>query len=110
MANNVQIDVLLVEDETGWIAQGLQFDISAQADTLEDVMYAFERAVVGHQAAAIAQGIEPFEGLPPAPQRCWDRWSSGRRLSFEANAPSFRVDRGLSIPHPAHDFRLARTA
>lgn len=42
--NTFELQVVLVEDETGWIAHGLQYSLSARGETLRDVLYAFEPA------------------------------------------------------------------
>jgi hypothetical protein len=103
------LQVLLVEEkDQGWTAQCLQFDISVHANTLEDVMYAFERALAGHQAAAASLGVEPFQSMPPAPERCWKLWSEARRLQVEAS-PSFRIDHGPSISAPVPELRYRRS-
>ena len=99
------LQVLLVEDsDQRWTAQCLQFDISVSAESLEDVLYAFERAVVGHQAAAAAIGVEPFQSMPPAPERCWKLWSQAKRLEMETS-PSFRIEHGPSLPIPSRELR-----
>lgn len=109
VSNRMAIQVLLVEEDEGWTAQGLQYDISAHAETLEDVLYAFERAIVGHQAAARKVGVEPFEAMPSAPKKCWDLWKAGRRAEIEPDA-AFRVDHGPSILPPQREIRFAQRA
>lgn len=105
----LDLQVVLIEDETGWTAHGLQYSLSASAPTLSEVLYAFERAVVGHIAVANDQGLEPFQSIPPAPQKVWDLWNAGRTLQFDP-FPNFRVDRGLTLPRPHPEFRLASAA
>lgn len=100
--------VLLVEEEDrGWTAQCLQFDISVSAPTLEDVLYAFERAVFGHQAIAKSEGIEPFQNMPPAPARCRYLWNEARKIELETRS-AFSVEHGPSIPAPARELRYRR--
>lgn len=90
--------VLLIEDEDrGWTAQCLQFDISVSAATLEDVLYAFERAIVGHQVVAKSEGIEPFRHMPPAPERCRYLWTEARKLELESGSSFSQA--------PAREFR-----
>lgn len=103
-----RFQVLLVEEEDrGWTAQCLQYDISVSAPTLEDVLYAFERAVFGHQAVARSQGIEPFKNMPPAPERCRHLWNEAYTLQLEIRS-AFSLEDGSPIPAPPRELRYRR--
>ena len=62
-----RLDILLYKEHELWVAQCLQFDISAQANTLEDAKYEFQKVFIGQIAASIENGIEPLKGIPKAP-------------------------------------------
>ena len=60
---------LLIFREGSWfVAQCLEYDIAAQARTLMDVQYEFERILAGRFFTAKKLGVDPFEGIPPAPE------------------------------------------
>lgn len=78
------IRVIVFKEDGQWVAQCLEFDISAQADDLDTLS---ERLVVTLKAE-IRESLErhgkPFAGIDPAPKRfhmMWDR----RPRSVEVN-------------------------
>lgn len=60
--------VLILKEDDWWVAQCLEYDIAAQARTLKDVQYEFQRVFLGRVVAAKESGIKPFEGILPAPE------------------------------------------
>jgi hypothetical protein len=60
--------VLIFRRDEWWVAQCLEYDIAAQARSLNDVQYEIQRVVIGRVFAAQALGIEPFKGIPKAPE------------------------------------------
>jgi hypothetical protein len=62
------VNVLIFRDCEWWVAQCLEYDIAAQARTIKDVEYEFQRVFIGRIAAAKQLGIGPFEGISPAPK------------------------------------------
>ena len=62
-----EMSVLIFKESGWWVAQCLEYDIAAQARTLKDVQYEFQRVFLGRIFAAQELGIDPFEGIPPAP-------------------------------------------
>jgi hypothetical protein len=99
------LQVLLIENEDGWIAQAIQHDISVEADTLEDLLYEFERAVVGHYYLARQRGVEPFAQMPPAPQECVELWKSG--YASITQATEFRLVTEAEAIRPRPEYRIA---
>src|SRR6266567_5239656 len=69
-----------------WIAQGLEYDICAQAQTLEDLHTAFEKALAATAFACIELGQEPFDDMEPAPQKFWAMYE--------------KAGKGLPLRHP----------
>lgn len=61
------IKVLIFKDHGWYIAQCLEYDIAAQARSLKDVQYEFQRIFIGRICAAKQLGVEPFKGIAPAP-------------------------------------------
>jgi hypothetical protein len=103
--NATELDVVIFQRDKWWIAQGLQYDIGAQAYTVEDAMYQFERALMGHIAICAENDVEPFASLPAAPNGYWKKYS-GTRLRLEPiDEASFRVP--TNIAPPKREFRLA---
>jgi len=70
-AGTVTIRVLIFRDPTAdaWVAQGLEYDICAQAKTIDQIHSAFEKMVTANIAIAMERGEKPFAGIPKAPQK-----------------------------------------
>jgi hypothetical protein len=97
------ISVLMFEDKDAgvWSAQCLEYDVAAQARTLSDLFYEFERAIVGHIVVSVELGMVPFEKIKPAPKKFWtlfeasiihvDREPSPYRLPNLEPRPTMRV-------------------
>lgn len=90
------VNVLIFRDCEWWVAQCLEYDIAAQARTIKDVEYEFQRVFIGRIAAAQELGIDPFEDIPPAPE--------AYRKIFEDADKTLRVElkpiKGLKINIP----------
>lgn len=99
-----KLDVVVFKRDEWWVAQCLQYDIGAQAFTVDNVLYEFQRSVVGHLAICLQHGKQPFEGLDAAPEIYWNKFNSAS-TDLATRAPAF------SSPAPAltppQEYRLA---
>ncbi len=102
-----RLQVLLIETEDCWIAQGIQHDISVEADTLTDLLYELNRAMVGHYCMSLSRDVEPFKNMPPARSECVELWKSGYKAIFDT--PSFQLaEEAQREPRaPELDLRIA---
>jgi hypothetical protein len=75
---SIAVQALLIEKEDGWIAQCLEYDIVAQAQTFTGVNQELERILVSHIAVSLELGRTPFAGFKPAPRRFWDAFERTR--------------------------------
>ncbi len=73
-----------------WVAQGLEYDIVAQAPTLERLENRFMRTVLGYFVYAFETKTPVLNGIKPAPKRFWETYQSGRALEqpFSLAPPS----------------------
>ena len=62
-----KINVLIFREGEWWVAQCLEYDIAAQARTLNDLLYEFQRMFFGRIKMAETLGIDPFDDIPAAP-------------------------------------------
>ena len=62
-----KLSVLLFREGEGWIAQGLDYDIAAQGETIGAVKDAFARTFAGQVCVDLHHNIEPLSGFGPAP-------------------------------------------
>lgn len=108
MKSNYSIDTVLFERDPGeWVAQCLQYDIGAQAESLPELMYEIQKALVGHMVIALESGLEPFECLSPAPEEYWGMWTKAT-ITVEAETVPFRVPAGA--PNVVRVLKIAAAA
>jgi len=69
----ITIRALLFQSGQWWIAQCLEYDLATAAKRLEDLPAELERFLTVQIAGSLEIGVEPFEGIPPAPRRFWRR-------------------------------------
>ena len=92
----LRLDVLAMKEGEWWVAQCLQYDLTAQAKTLPELRYAFEYALVGHIITSLENNLEPFDSLPAAPKEYWDAWQKALPVDIEA-PPAFRIPRHIPM-------------
>jgi len=101
----MNLSVLLFRETDTWVAQCLEFDIVAQASTIDDVIYEFQRVLCGHIAIRKELNLPPLESdMPPAPEVYWRQYERAARLdktSPRIQVPSIPVE----VQHP--EYRLA---
>lgn len=91
------IDVVLIEYDEMWSAQCLQFDIGAQAKSLQDVVYELNRSLLGHILISREMGVEPFSTLSEAPARYRMLWTGSKVTIQMSDGEDFDVPEYL--PH-----------
>lgn len=98
MGSEYKISVVLFEREPGhWVAQCLEYDIGAQADSLPELTYEIQRSLVGHMVIALENDLEPFECLPPAPDEYWGKWDQARLTILLEEVPFRTPKQGPSV-------------
>jgi hypothetical protein len=94
--------------KTWWIAQCLQYDIVAQAKKLSDLRHEFMRTIVGRIAICAEKNIDPFKGLPEAPEECWKMFEEASETLEKKEIP-IRLPDSLpsSFVLPKSEMRMA---
>lgn len=90
-----KIRTILFREGDWWVGQCLDIDIAAQARTQEGLRQELMRLLAGRALATEKLGVEPFQGLPPAPRRFWD-------LFFGARSESQTVESFAAYDLPAN--------
>ncbi len=88
-------------DGTPWyVAQVLEFDLAAQAETIDDLTYEIQRMIVAHIVCCEQEKIRPF-GIPKAPQEYFDEYASAKStFKLDVDITRFQVDAPLSQTPP----------
>ena len=104
----IRISAVLIEEENGWAAQFLEFDIAAQAPTFAALQYELHRVLLAHLCIALDLNREPFAHIPPAPQKYWDMFRRST-TKIEMDAVPFRVS-SASAPSIIPQLKIAEAA
>ena len=80
------LSVLLVKKADVWVAQCLEYDITAQGKEIDDARKSFERVLLAHVMSDLDANRQPLDGVPPAPADIHEMFRSSKRLA-ERPAP-----------------------
>jgi len=86
-----ELSVLFMEGDGVWSAQCLEYDIAAQAKTLNDLFYEMERVLVSQLALDEELGRKPFEGIARAPRKYWDAFERSQ-TTMDRPATGLKAD------------------
>jgi hypothetical protein len=78
------VRVLVFRGKQRWVAQCLEFDLAAQADTLDGLWERLQMALEAERTLSASYGREPFKSLPPAPPRYLEM---ARRILADSEFP-----------------------
>lgn len=80
---NFIISVLLIGEHGQWTAQCLEFDITAQGESMREAMEAFEHTFIGQIVVDAADGKRPLEDFAQAPKQYWHMFEEAEQLAEE---------------------------
>ncbi len=85
------LSILILKEDEWWVAQCLEYDIAAQAESKEKAEYEFFRVLCGRISMAEELGVGPFDGIPAAPryyhQLAFTRRIGHREFTQPASCP-----------------------
>lgn len=84
MSEEHALRVVVFREEGQWVAQGVELDVAAQGQTLDDLFSRFELTLRLDLDECVKRGVDPIEQIGPAPAYYGEMWE--RR--------SARLDRG----------------
>jgi hypothetical protein len=88
-----RINILIFQEAGGWVAQCLQYDVAAQAETVPDLFREILRALASHVTLNIERGRAPFADLGEAPDKFWIMYGEASPID-ESNT----IDRERNVP------------
>jgi hypothetical protein len=86
----VRLNVLVYEDGDLWVAQAIEADIAATADSLTELPRAIERAIVANISVNSKMGRSGLDGIPPAPAAFKDLADWVKRMGGTLTESDFR--------------------
>jgi hypothetical protein len=85
---SLKVSVVAFREGELWVAQCIEYDISARSETLANAMTAFRRMFAANLAASRELGRNGLEGVPPAPQRFRQMFDAAKLV--QENLPAGR--------------------
>lgn len=90
-----EITVVLYPEDGFWIAQGLEFDITARGTSPSDASERFNSKVGAELVMSLETGdTSPLSGVEPAPQRFWDMYKKAKMEVVTEEMPLRITDGG----------------
>lgn len=105
MAQRLAVRGVAFQEGGSWIVQGIDYDISAHADSMSELEQAFTRAIL--ESCLITQhlGRKPLEGIKPAPHRFRELFEAA-----EVELKAVRRDPRQKMAAPSVKLRLFEPA
>ena len=103
----LEISVVLYEEDGGWIAQGLQFDITAHGKNPIEAAKRFDLKVGAELAISFELGDSlPLAGVPQAPPQFWEMFEHAE-MRVEKDQTAMQIMNAPSIPRIVPRMRIA---
>jgi hypothetical protein len=88
MNDPIKFHVIAYQEAEVWLAQGVEYDILARAESFDLLPKAFSEAIAKTVAIGAAFDREPLAGIKPAPAK-FKHCPSGGPCAFWQDCPSF---------------------
>jgi hypothetical protein len=92
MEAHERLKILLFTEGATWIAQCLQFDITAQGDSHKKALERLEVLFWAQHYLDEQMERLPFSTLGKAPKRYWDMFKKGDKVVVHLNLPPIPTD------------------
>jgi hypothetical protein len=80
--------VLILQQKDGlWAAQGIDYDIVAQGNSIREAKKAFERTIVGQILFDFKNGRKPLAEFPPAPREIQEIFEKAGDITLDDKGP-----------------------
>lgn len=105
-ANYIEINTLVYQDEQScWVAQGLQYDITAVAPSIAELPDRFASKVFCEMAICADLGKKPLEGIKSAPQKFWKLYEQSQ-VKLDKEISPIRLEDHMLTPRIIPRMRL----
>lgn len=98
---------LIIKRENCLVAQCLEYDLATQARDLGDLYEEIERLLVAHAQICEAEGLRPFECLPPAPDKYWKKFTAAASKVSPVVERRVAPSKPAARPRPQVELRLS---
>lgn len=105
--HEIEISAILYQDGAYWVAQGLEYDITAQAQTLPDLKDRFATKVAIEVAVSLDLNRKPLEGISRAPERFWRMFKEATMTDVPEKTPILESTGHMpNIPRIVHTMKV----
>jgi hypothetical protein len=99
-----RVSVVLYPEDGFWVAQGVQFDITARGRTPIEASERFNNKFGAELVISIELGEAPLAGVGPAPLEFWAMYENAKMRAFMDDA-SIRLSDGAT-PNVHQDIKI----
>jgi hypothetical protein len=85
----LNLNVVIVREGELMVAHGLEHDIAAQGDSVEEAIEAWEGVLAAQVLVDIRAGREPLSGVGPADAHYFDAFKKAKRLEADRYSLDF---------------------
>ena len=107
----IEISTVAYEEDGRWVVQGLEFDITAQGESLPSAHDAFIIKVLAEVGISLDLEREPLDGIDPAPTEFWTMFKDASMSVSAEMSPvrlsNHKVTPKITIPRMKVGQRLA---
>jgi hypothetical protein len=97
VSNTISIRVVVFQDGGKWVGQCLEYDIGAQADTIDALNDRLQVVLKAELKESLDRHGTPFGGIDPAPARFQHMWERRARSVDVSPAPWMRSNKSMSL-------------
>src|SRR5262249_54019993 len=95
----ISIRVVVFQDAGHWVGQCLEYDIAAQAETIDDLNVRLQVVLRAELNESLDRSGRPFDGIEKAPERFQQMWEHRARSVEMSPAPWMRADRSMALDY-----------
>lgn len=96
--HEIEISAILYQEGVYWVAQGLEYDITAQAESLPVLKERFATKVAIEVAVSLDLNRKPLDGVGRAPERFWRMFREATTTDVPQNRPVLVSTSGHASP------------
>jgi hypothetical protein len=88
------VSVVIYQEDGVWIAQGLQYDITARGADPIDASERFNQKIGAEFIMSMEIKEPPLSGVPRAPKEFWDMYETAKMRGFTVETTPIRTNDG----------------
>lgn len=99
ISDTISIRVVVFQDEGKWVGQCLEYDIGAQADSIDELSDRLQVVLKAELKESMDRHGKPFAGIDSAPERFQHMWERRARSVDVSPAPWMLSNKSMSLDY-----------